>query len=434
VKLLLISWYFPPHNDIGAVRTGRFAEYLHRSGHDVWVITGKREQGDQSLPCALPEERILRVAWFDVDRLSPTGSAGTPQSAAVSRSSAEMPLGDSGRLHALRELASRHYAAAIRIPDRQIGWLSHLVRAGQKLHESEPFDVIYASGPSFTAFLGAARLSRRLGIPWFAEYRDPWSRDAYRHLPEWRGPIDALMERRTVRRAAGIVAVSEPWANIYRERFGKPAIAIYNGFDSIPDGDRNAAESASGGPLSIVYVGSLYGGLRDPAPLYEAIKLAGLGAQDLCVRFYGPGEEEVFPTATQSGVGGFLSVGKRVGFRESQEIQRRADVLLLLQAPVDPGNVPAKVFEYLGAARPILGMGLDAGVPAQWINQRGAGLYTSDPGRIAAQLRVWAEAKKATGRLASVPESARAGLSREEQFGRLVRFLESTLSRRNLEV
>lgn len=430
MKLLLISWYFPPYNDIGAVRTGRWADYLHASGREVWVITGERDHADQSLACSLPACRVIRTAWFDVDRLSPTGSTNKINQRADAAS--PRPLAPSPTRKGLRSRLSEHYAAMIRIPDRQVGWLPYLVRAGRELMEKERFDLLYVSGPSFTAFLGASRLSRQFHVPWIAEYRDPWSRDAYRRLPDWRGPIDTLMENHTLKTASGVVAVSEPWARRYRERFGKPTIAIYNGFETLSPPTKANPEDKDK-PVSIVYPGILYEGLRDPSLLYEAIRQSSLTPRDLSVMYYGPKAAEVLPLAKKLGVQDFVKVEPRVGYADSLEIQRNADILLLLQSPADPGNVPAKFFEYLAARRPILGTGLEEGVPAQLINERRAGLYVSDANVIASQLKDWVNEKRQTGSIKPIGAEARRGLSRDEQFGQLKDFLASVLVHKGRE-
>ncbi len=100
-------------------------------------------------------------------------------------------------------------------------------------------------------------------------------------------------------------------------------------------------------------------------------------------------------------------------------------MLLLLQwnNPREQGNIPAKVFEYFAARRPILGIGFEDGVPARWIRERGAGLYSSDPAVIADQLRRWIAARRQTGGLAALPESARTGLARDTQYAKLESFL-----------
>src|SRR6266567_5610011 len=67
MRILVLSWYFPPANDVAALRVGKLAEFLRDSGHDVWVITGERDHPDQSLSISLAPERIVRTPWFDVN-------------------------------------------------------------------------------------------------------------------------------------------------------------------------------------------------------------------------------------------------------------------------------------------------------------------------------------------------------------------------------
>jgi len=119
-----------------------------------------------------------------------------------------------------------------------------------------------------------------------------------------------------------------------------------------------------------------------------------------------------------------VSVHPMVPYRQSIQIQRSADVLLLLQwnDPKEQGNCPAKLFEYLAVLRPILGIGLDNGVPATIIRQRQAGFFSNDPQQIAAQLRHWLTQKQSQGHLPSLPSTVSNGLSRDVQFLRLEQF------------
>ena len=110
-----------------------------------------------------------------------------------------------------------------------------------------------------------------------------------------------------------------------------------------------------------------------------------------------------------------------VSYRESLAEQRRADVLLLMQwdDPREQGNIPAKLFEYLAARRPILGLGYEDGVPARIIRERQAGLISNDPDIIARQLAIWLDQKRRKGLIAPLPEAVCAGFSRDEQFAKL---------------
>ena len=422
MRILILSWYFPPINEIGAIRVGRLADYLHAKGHDVWVVTARREQVDASLTHGLASDHVIRTRWIDVDRLSSPWTWFGRRAQQSEKIDAPAPAAPAPQSGGLRERIGRHYMWLVRFPDRQGGWLPFLRRAGGELLKRRGFDLIYASGPPFTTFVAASRLSRRFGVPWIAEYRDGWSHYSYTPKPEWRERIDAFLERRITGSATGLVAVSQPWADYYEAQFHKPTAAIYNGFDPV---QRAASPRVSrpGLPVSIVHMGTIYPGLRDPSLLFEAIRLANLTPGEVEVAFYGAGGNTVLPLAARHGVQDFVKVPPRVPYQRALEIQAASDVLLLLQSPADMANVPAKTFEYFAARRPILGLGLDEGIPARLVRERNAGLYRTDAGAIAKQLIAWVAQKRVDGVIPALAESASAGLSREEQFERLESFL-----------
>ena len=419
MRVLLVTWYFPPYNDVGALRTGALAQYLANGGHEVQVLTAARAAADGSLSIPIAFDRITRTSWFDVDTWSfqPRGNARDPNSRVAQ-----------GKAHysKIKSALGLHYRNLVRLPDRQIGWLPYLLQAGGSVLENGRFDLIFASGPPFTTFLGARALARRFSLPWFAEYRDAWSDDVYGTRPAWRRSVDRMMENQTLSSARGIVAVSQRWAEHFGKRFGKPAVAIYNGFDEFMVSSRTGRSASM--PLRITYSGVLYEGKRDPSCLYQAIKLAGLTPEEVEVSYYGPAPEDVLPLAGKFGVADFVRVCDRVPHSQSLAIQRESDVLLLLQPGIDEANVPAKFFEYLAARRPILGLGLDSGVPAEIIRDRRAGLYVTEPAKVAAQLRLWVDQKQQEGQIPDLPESVGAGLSRSDQFASLMTFLKSALS------
>ena len=60
LRVLLISYWFPPSNVIGAIRVGHFAKSLLEAGHDVRVLAGENSD-DQSLPVPFPADRVIHV-------------------------------------------------------------------------------------------------------------------------------------------------------------------------------------------------------------------------------------------------------------------------------------------------------------------------------------------------------------------------------------
>lgn len=99
-------------------------------------------------------------------------------------------------------------------------------------------------------------------------------------------------------------------------------------------------------------------------------------------------------------------------------MQRQADVLLLLlwDDPRELGTITGKLFEYVGAARPIFAIGCSEGIASSLVRDRGLGATASDPASIARALDLWIEEIDASGTVSSSSEFARAGLSRSEQF------------------
>ncbi|MBV8613480.1 MAG: glycosyltransferase [Acetobacteraceae bacterium] len=404
MRLLLLSYWFPPTNAVGAVRTGKFAKYLREAGHEVRVVAGPRA-APLTLPLEIPEALVSRPA------ADPAPSPARPSAAAPV--SGLLGAGRSRAAEALR----RHWYAARHVPDKQAAWVAQAVKLGRALLREWRPDLIVASAPPYSGLMAAARLSAESTVPWVAELRDPWSGNAYNDRPVWRDRLDRIMERRTLRSASALVAVSPVVARELKASYHhQPVRTIFNGYalEDMPPSHAPGPHQA----LSIVYTGTLYEGRRDPSPLFAAIaRLPEAARQRVRVSFYGPSESQVHSLAARHDVLEQVAVMPSVTYQESLAIQARADILLLLQRnhPEDEGNLPAKVFEYLGALRPILLLGYPKGELAGLIRERGAGVISNEPAIIAAQLVNWL-ARLSAGGIPALPETARAGLSRAEQF------------------
>ncbi len=445
MKVFFVAWYFPPSNTIAAVRLGKLAKFLTKAGHDVRVLTAKGLPYAATLPVEIPEERIYRTGWTNINafpsrvkgavkRLLKGGAKAAPagEKQALSPEQKKPPKDTTyygGRL-------SKLYQLLLNIPDERIGWLPEARRRALSLFKDWRPEAIFATAPPFTSLLIGYVLSKATGIPLIVEFRDRWSDDPYYPPPWWRRRLERWMEAKILRQACAITTVSEPWAETYRARYGKPVTVIYNGYDP----DDQPAEVAPGTPggwpkqdeLRIIHAGGIYRGRRDPSPLFDAISRYDDLKRQVRVVFYGLATDYVPSLARDYGVEDCIEVHGRVEHAESIRQQRQSDILLLMQmdSPLEQGNVPGKFFEYLGARRPILVLGWDQGVPATIVRERGAGAATTDPEAIASQLRSWLAAKARDGGLADLSEEVCAGFTHEEQAGRLGDFLQDVVARR----
>jgi hypothetical protein len=436
LKVLLVSTWFPPSNVIGAIRVGHFAKSLYETGHDVRVLAA-HNPGDQSLPLGIPADRVIYV------RAPQTGESldlfigpvlklvrrfgRAPREVARDQAPAAVPQSSGAAISGLR----RHYYALMQIPDLNAPWMRRATSAGRQLVKHWRPDIILASAPPNSGLIAARRIARVCHAPWIADLRDLWADNSYYAHPRWRLWLDRLVERSILRSAAGLITVSPIWAEMLRQKYQQPVACILNGFVSedfpaIPTGPE------PGDIVSILYTGNIYAGYRDPTPLFQAIGLlTAAERQHVAVHFYGPGERDaqgVMAAAAAAGIADRIVLHGRVSYRESLSLQQSADVLLLLQwnNVKDAGNIPAKFFEYLGAGRPILLIGYEHGNLAQMIRERGAGVVANDPSIIAEQLRRWI-GQRAAG-IPAVPEAARDGMSRADQYRNLERFLAKFVS------
>ncbi len=425
MRILLLSYYFPPYNSIGAVRVGKTAKYLHRFGHELRVVAAKEptieQPGDLSLPIEVPRDLVNWTDWFSVN------NPGEKALRTLLPRKSEMSAGRrvaSIRMvpRGLRTLA--HFVVSVtNVPDPYIGWYPHARRACSTLLKSWRPDVIVASGWPFTGLMLASALSRRYHIPWVAELRDLWSDHQAYSYQKWRRRVDRVLERRTLSTARGLITVSQPLADVLREKYDVPVEVITNGFDPCDYGE--SVEPLPHEALNIVYTGQLYPGKQDLSPLFQALKKDAL-TERVGVSLYLRGD--TMPVRRQ--IESFqlqdrVRVLDPVAYQEALRLQASADVLLManwLDAS-QKGIFTGKFFEYLGARRPILAVGPSDNVVGDIVSNRNLGVTSAEPDEIAAALAAWLEQKR-HARLLPLEASQIAGFSREDQTRRLERFIE----------
>ncbi len=414
MKIFLVSFNFAPYQSIGSLRISKLARYLCDQGHEVRVLAAKDIPERALLAVEVDPASVAHTPWLNANFLPELVFGGRKQVRSKGYSTQSSSVKSLGFL----------YQTLFNLPDERVGWYPYAVSAGKKLLRGWKPDLIYASMPPATSLLVAARLSRISGVPWVAELRDLWVDNANYIYPGWRRSLESWLERSTLRGASGLVTVSQPWADLLQRKFGLPTAVAMNGYapEDMPGPDEALNPAFEPGLLRIVYTGTVYPHSQDPAPLFAALALLGEDARRVRTVFYSRYVDAVQDAAVRAGVEGCVEHHPLVPYRESLRIQQSADLLLYL-VPNQQGFVPAKLFEYLAARRPVLAVGAKDSVPGALIQERSAGLVSNDPVEIAAWLRAQLDAKARTGPLPALPASAAAGLSRGEQFAALERFL-----------
>jgi len=408
-RVLFLAYFFPPLGGGGCQRTLKLVRYLKPQGWLSTVVT-TRDQDYWILDPTLSEEippdaEVIRVGGFTALKLLRLLSrAGVPvQDAQGARRAAPF--------RALRSLQSWMF-----FPDAYREWATAAHQAARVRIEAGGIDAIWTTSSPESAHMAGLALKERYGIPWVADFRDPWvGRVTYRPPTRLHDAKHRAAERSVVTAADRVTLVSEALVELYRERYPDidPARFVFlpNGFDS---DDWRRAERVDeerrrrGGGEEKYHFVLLHAGQLAHRPTVRTLLKAALqvldrdarAREDLRLRFIG-GNEEIGPhDKDRTALGDVLEINPSQPHLESLASMRRAQVLLLLGhgGAADALLYTGKLYEYLSSGRPVLGI-LDPGPAADLIRSTGAGVVIppGDEGGAAQALlgwlRAWREGK-----------------------------------------
>jgi glycosyltransferase involved in cell wall biosynthesis len=354
-RALLIAFHFPPQAaSSGIQRTLSFSKHLGNYGWEPMVLSAHPRAYAQQNPSQL---------------------ASVPDNLVVRRVFA---------LDTKRHLGFRNrYPEMLALPDRWVSWWFGAVPAGLSLIRKYKPQVIWSTFPIATSHLIGLTLHRLTGLPWVADFRDPMLQPSYPSSRLQRA-IYGWIEKQTIERCKMAVFTTHSAMNSYRERF--PHISpskftvIENGYDE--DGfDMQAIAQPSplpveGRRITLLHSGVLYQTGRDPSAFLDAIatlKKNGVAdASRLRVVLRAPGEvEQVAALARKYGVDDVVEVLPPVSYREALHEMLAADGLLVFQGTPFNTQIPAKIYEYFRARKPILGLVDPAGETARVLRSAG---------------------------------------------------------------
>ena len=421
MRILIVSYAFPPYNDIGHVRVGKTAKYLNQFGHEIRVLTAADQPFASSLPVEIPEEHIVRTPWWNVNRPAEIafGGRGKVAERGLDNRGVFRPI-----VQTLRAAYRLIYKSWVSFPDDQVGWLPFALKAGSRVVEEWRPDVLYASALPYTSLLIAHVMAKRYNLPWVGELRDLWVDFHRYHVGRVRKHIEHRLEKRVLSSATGLVTVSEPMAELLRKKYCKPTAVVLNGYDP-EDYIPRMAPPAGSKELRLVYTGMVYEGKHDPRVLFDALRFLGPEVNDVRIEFYGRYLGSVRELAIQCGVDHLVSINGQIPYRDSLRMQQEADALILFPwtDPQERGVYSGKLFEYIGSGRPILAIGGVRTVASDLIAERGAGAVCETAMKVAMQLQTWLAEKRITGSVSAPAAEAGAGLTREAQARKLEKFL-----------
>lgn len=343
-RLLIVAFHFPPvQGSTGVYRALSFAKHLPSHGWDITVLTATLnaypETRAENLSIIPPDTRVVRAWTLDTQR----------------------HLAIAGR-----------YPQALATPDRWQSWIASGTVAGLGVIRSWRPDAILSTYPIPSAHCIGLALHRMSSVPWIADFRDPMLQEGYPEHPMLRKAY-ASIERATFRHANRITVTTPGTAELYIERYAeRPADSIRviaNGFDedmfasSLGAGGSEIERAAHGErrPLQLLHSGLLYPHERNPELFFQAV--AELQKEDVLregevqVTLRASGNEGPYQKRIDElGLQPLIRLMPPVPYRDALVEMLGSDACLIFQARSCNQQIPAKIYEYMYARKPILGL------------------------------------------------------------------------------
>lgn len=351
-KVLLLAYFFPPRGAAGSPRAAYIAKYLPRFDWQVSVMTPKFQNGEPPSWASILEtdysDTIGRIKHFL--RISKNVSAHTLLGSLPPKANSKMTV---------RQRFVEASFSVLAFPDPHIGWLQHAARAAKRELESGAYSAVVSTSFPYTAHLAVRRALRGKPVPWLADLRDPWRGNSL--ITGIPAILHTELERKTLSHASAISTVSAPIARQIKQNYpATPVYEIRNSFD--PD-DWIGVEYKRPEKFTITYAGSLYQGLRDPEPLFDALRdeiNAGfIHRERVELILYVQREDWLIQAIEQRGLQDIVAIK---GYVEREQVLRAeratsVNLLLLRDLAGEDGVYTGKLFEYIGARLPIISFG-----------------------------------------------------------------------------
>ena len=389
-RVLIITYYWPPSGGSGVQRWLKMSKYLPENGWQPVIYTTEDAEYpivDVSLEKDVaPEAEVIRRPIIEPYTFYKK-FLGIKKEETVKMGFIE----EKKKKEGWKSRLSLWIRGNLFIPDARCWWVKPSVRYLKEYLKSHPVDAIISTGPPHSMHLIAMKLKEATGLPWIADFRDPWTEiDYYNdlHLSRWADRKHHRLEREVLTKADKVVTVAPDGARRLGKLGNRNVRVVYNGFDRDDDTQTPVSLPDS---FTITYLGVL-SKIQNPENLWqvlgELVKEDENFSKDLKINLIGQIDNSVSQSIEERGLSQHVSYSPYIPHDQVSAAHRSSTLLLLLLMPdSEPrakGLLTGKLFEYLASGRPILCIGPEDGDAARILKETQAGVTVrfEDRGRM----------------------------------------------------
>ena len=388
MRMLLIAYVFPPLGGSRGIRMTYFVKYLAKLGWKVDVLTIKPSPGypsyDDELSKKLPSGLKIYRTFPGFLHIIAHAKKG------VSRSLQGSGLGKDG-FQKVNE-ALKKTVNGLLLPDRMVEWFPFAVEKGLNLVSNNGYDLLFSSGFPFSSHLVALSLKKITNLPWVADFGDPWAYNPEAKPSGLKFVTERYLEKKVLKNVSSIILTTEETKRDYLDNYSflqaEKVHVLTPGYDS--EDFKAATSRKKKSVFHLVYTGTIYAHRAKLEPFFKALR--DLIYKDSQLRkklkfsFVGSiWREEIIDIELRR----FVEFTSFVSFQNSVNYMKNADILVIW-GNTGGVQIPGKVFQYVGAKKPILAILGDERDPLKRLlkNMRRGFIVDNEKQEIAQAIRV----------------------------------------------
>jgi len=373
-KVLIITYYWPPSGGPGVQRVLKFVKYLPQYGWEPIILTVK----DGEYPA------LDKSLFRDVDSKLKIYKTQTREVFNLFRKLSGFKKDVSIEVVTTRKVKSnfrsklfKYFRANFFIPDARVGWRPYGVRKGEQIIKEEKIDLIFTSSPPHSLQLIGMDLKNKFGIPWVADFRDPWTDPYWEHTfkrTKYAQNKNLKLEEKAKLVADHLITVSiGVKSKLLKESSASNCAVIFNGFDSDDFKDKIKIKSDK---IRIKYAGHISSS-QIPVNFFESFAKLNVSQKSRFeIKFFGKFDRELKERIKELEIENYVKLYDYIPHDQVVQEIINADLLLLLIPNVNAeGILTGKFFEYAGTGNTILAIGPPNSEIETLINQNSLGYF-----------------------------------------------------------
>lgn len=374
-KALIITYYWPPAGGPGVQRWLKFVKYLKDFDIDPIVYIPENPNYpiiDESLANEIPDNiTILKQPIKEPYAFANIFAKKSTQT--ISKG-----IISERKKQSIIEKVLLYVRGNFFIPDARKLWVKPSVAYLSEYISDNNIEAIITTGPPHSLHLIGLELKQKLGVKWFADFRDPWTTIGYHKqlkLSKSSFKKHKQLEAQVLQNADEVIVTSFRTKKEFQEITNRPITVITNGFDR--DSNINVVLDSK---FSMSHIGSLLSE-RNPDILWKVLNTITKENKGFEAHFQlnlvGTVSQDILKSLEEYGLTHYVNLVGYVSHKEAVLFQKKSQVLLLIEIDSEETKciIPGKLFEYMVSNRPIIAIGPEESDMEQIIRKTNTGNY-----------------------------------------------------------